>query len=245
MRLAHLVATVIKTTPLRPASLPGLQRRWQRHRMRRLHTKYQDATMIPRSAFLDNLWLCRRVADVAGCVIECGVWRGGMLAAMAEMLGPDRRYYGFDSFQGLPDAKLEQDGAWTVRRLATADRHPRGRLEAAQADAEATLRRSGPPVVHLVKGWFADTLPGFRPPSPVAVLRVDADLYESTWQCLDAFYPHVPAGGLILFDDYYSGWDGCPRAVHAYFALHQFAERIRESPAGVAYVIKGSREHIR
>jgi hypothetical protein len=243
MPLTRLVGNVLKMMPLTPASLLGLQRRWQRHRARRLHAKYRDATMIPPSVFLDNLWLCRRLAAVDGCVIECGVWRGGMLAAMAEVLGPDRRYYGFDSFQGLPDAKLEQDGAWAVQRLATADQHPRGRAEADQADAEATLRRSGVPAMHLVKGWFADTLPGFLPSPPIAVLRVDADLYESTWQCLDALYPYVVPGGLILFDDYYSGWDGCPRAVHAYFALHQLAERIRQSPAGVAYVVKGSIEH--
>jgi O-methyltransferase len=90
----------------------------------------------------------------------------------------------------------------------------------------------------LVRGWFKDTLATFVPPAPIAVLRLDGDWYESTWQCLEALYPHVAPGGLIIIDDYYA-WDGCARAVHAYLAQHQLAERIRQSRAGVAYVVKG------
>ncbi len=41
---------------------------------------------------------------VKGCVVECGVWRGGMSAGMAEVLGPDREYFLFDRFEGLPPA---------------------------------------------------------------------------------------------------------------------------------------------
>jgi hypothetical protein len=36
-------------------------------------------------------------------VIECGVWKGETIAGMAEVLGADREYFLFDSFQGHLD----------------------------------------------------------------------------------------------------------------------------------------------
>jgi hypothetical protein len=101
------------------------------------------------------------------------------------------------------------------------------------------MRRAAVPNVRFVKGWYQDTLSGFVPPAPIVVLRLDADWYESTRQCLQALYPHVARGGLILIDDYYS-WDGCARAVHEYLAQRDAQERIRRSPAGVAYLVKAT-----
>lgn len=98
------------------------------------------------------------------------------------------------------------------------------------------MARAGVRTPTLVRGWFRDTLPGFMPAEPIRVLRLDADWYESTRDCLAALYPRVAPGGLILLDDYYT-WDGCTRAVHEYVAGQ---DRIRQSPHGVAYILKGS-----
>jgi hypothetical protein len=75
----------------------------------RLYEKYSSYTMIPKNTFIENLKLCRNLSTIHGCVVECGVWRGGMIASIAEILGKDRNYYLFDSFEGLPEAK-EIDG---------------------------------------------------------------------------------------------------------------------------------------
>lgn len=66
-------------------------------RHRRLYEKYKDRTMVPFESFAHNLELCERFGDVEGAVAECGVWKGGMSAAMAEVLGAERTYYLFDS----------------------------------------------------------------------------------------------------------------------------------------------------
>ena len=39
--------------------------------------------MIPESIYKDNLVLAERVRNIPGCVVECGVWRGGMIAGIA------------------------------------------------------------------------------------------------------------------------------------------------------------------
>ena len=94
--------------------------------------------------------------------------------------------------------------------------------------------------VTLVPGWFSETLPGFAPPEGIAVLRLDADWYESTKQCLDALYAQVVPGGVILIDDYYT-WEGCTKAVHDYLSEAKLSDRIRQSRiGGVCYIVRGA-----
>src|SRR5215213_10467483 len=44
--------------------------------------------------------------DIEGDIVECGVWRGGSMAAVARTLAAlesfDRRLYLFDTFEGMP-----------------------------------------------------------------------------------------------------------------------------------------------
>lgn len=210
-------------------------------RLARLHRKYRAYTMIPWWAWRDNLALCLAHARAPGCLVECGVWRGGMSAGMAEVLGPGRRSYLFDSFEGLPPADAEKDGARAVTYQAEPggpDYHDNCRAE--QAYAEAAMALAGATTVHLVPGWFNVTVPAFVPPEPIRVLRLDGDWYASTKVCLESLYPHVAPGGLILPDDYFA-WDGSARAVHEYLGQqpgHQ--DRVRQTPRGVAYILKGT-----
>jgi len=105
--------------------------------------------------------------------------------------------------------------------------------------AETAMQRSGVPDYRLVKGWYKDTLRAFKPPASIAVLRLDCDWYEPTTQCLEALYQHLLPGGLLLLDDYYT-WDGCVRAVQDFLARASLPERIRQSPHGIAYIVKGT-----
>jgi O-methyltransferase len=57
---------------------------------------------------------------------------------------------------------------------------------------------------------------------------LDADWYDSTITCLEAFGKHVAPGGVILIDDYYT-WDGCSKAVHDYLSRHTLPWRIRQA----------------
>jgi O-methyltransferase len=78
---------------------------------------------------------------------------------------------------------------------------------------------------HIYKGWFQDTLKTARFGHGIAILRMDADWYESTMQILVNLFDSVNRGGVILIDDYFT-WDGCARAVHDYLSKNICAERI-------------------
>jgi len=153
---------------------------------------------------------------------------------MADVLGSDRYYYLFDSFQGLPPAK-EIDGAALVAWQNTS------RLKSittivlpVRSGARKAMEQSKARTFELVQGWFKDTLPGFKFKEPIALLRLDGDLYESTMVCLDAAFNQVVLGGLILIDDYHT-WDACSRAVHDFLSRRSAVERI-EQTGSLAYI---------
>ena len=86
-----------------------------------------------------------------------------------------------------------------------------------------TISRATDYAIH--KGWFNTTLTAFQAEDGIAILRLDADWYDSTIECLEHLFPQVNGGGLILIDDYYT-WEGCSKAVHDYLSRHKSRCRI-------------------
>ena len=87
-----------------------------------------------------------------------------------------------------------------------------GRFAASVKDVEGILfsrLKINRDSVHIVKGWFQDTLPAFKDEiGPIAILRLDGDWYESTKCCLEHLYEQVVPGGYVIIDDY-GCWGGC------------------------------------
>jgi O-methyltransferase len=164
---------------------------------------------------LQGLSMCGypRLADLQRCVetivaegiegdlIEAGVWRGGasiLARATLDSLGEtDRAVWLADSFQGLPPPDAE--GFPEDREM---DLHAIDFLAVSQADVRANFARLGlDHDVRFVEGFFSETLPALRG-NRWALIRLDADMYESTWQTLEALYPGLAQGGYVVFDDY-------------------------------------------
>ena len=200
-----------------------------------LYRKYNDFTMVPEAIFVDNLKLIYKFQDLNGCLVECGVWRGGMSAAISETL-PNRKTYLFDSFEGLPDAQdIDGEAAKDWQQNINSP-HFYDNCKAEMEFAKTAMNKSKSNY-SLVKGWFKDTLPNFDFNEPIAVLRLDGDWYESTMDCLIHLFPKVVDGGLIILDDYYT-WDGCSRATHDFLSKNSSKSRLHETNMGVAYIIK-------
>lgn len=195
--------------------------------------------MIPRPMFIDNLRVVSMAFHVPGCVVECGVWKGGMSAGIAAVLGPRRTYYLFDSFEGLPPAQ-PIDGASAIAWQNAPDKPGYyDNCSAGEEHARRAMKAARAQTVHIVKGWFNDTIPSFSPKEPIAVLRLDGDWYESTMVCLDHLFDKVSPGGVIILDDYYS-WDGCSKATHDFLSRRSAVERIR-ALGSVCYLIKSGK----
>jgi hypothetical protein len=75
-----------------------------------------------------------------------------------------------------------------------------------------------------VKGWFKDTIP-VADIEQISVLRLDGDMYESTWLVLTHFYPKLSQGGFIIVDDY-GALPNCRAAVNDFRAKHSITSPI-------------------
>jgi hypothetical protein len=73
-------------------------------------------------------------------------------------------------------------------------------------------------------GQFSDTLPTLDT-GPLALIRLDGDLYESTYVALENLYPKLSPGGFLIVDDY-GVFEPCRRAVHDYRSRHEIAAPI-------------------
>jgi O-methyltransferase len=202
-----------------------------------LYRRFQPHTMIKRALFWRNLELAWQFREVPGLIVECGVWRGGMSAALASVLGPRRSYYLFDSFEGLPAPKEIDGPAANAWSQDTTGEYYHDNCRADLERAATAMRMAGVASPRLVKGWFSDTLPTFNPEEPIAILRLDGDWYDSTICCLENLFHRVQPGGLIIFDDY-CVWDGCTRAVHDFLSSTGASEPLRQFANEISYMIK-------
>lgn len=73
--------------------------------------------------------------------------------------------------------------------------------------------------IRILEGWFKDTL-YTSDIKKLSLLRLDGDMYCSTYEALDALYDKVSIGGYIIIDDYGTKLGACKKAVHDYLFEH-------------------------
>jgi O-methyltransferase len=170
--------------------------------------------------------------DIAGDIVECGVWRGGSMMAVARTLlaqgSSGRELWLYDTFAGMT-APGEHDvdfdgtpaGAEFSRRRITDDSS--SWASASLETVRSNLLSTGYPesLVHLVPGRVEKTIPRSSPPT-IALLRLDTDWYASTRHELEHLYPRLVQGGVLIIDDY-GHWQGARRATEEY--LDRVAQR--------------------
>lgn len=200
-----------------------------------IYEKYKQFTMIPIEVYVDNLLLCNNINSIDGCIVECGVWRGGMIAGIYDYIKEKRKCFLFDSFEGLPLVK-ENDGEAAKIWQTTNDGVGLDNCKAEISFAEKAMELANSKKHNIIQGWFEDTIPNIKIEQPIAILRLDGDWYDSTMICLENLYPSVVENGLIIIDDYYA-WDGCARAIHDYLSKNNLPLRISQSKNGVCYII--------
>jgi O-methyltransferase len=201
----------------------------------RQYLKFKEFTMISAEEHAATLGLAERSKGISGCVVECGLWHGGTAASLVSVRGAGRKYFSFDSFDGLPPAN-EIGGPEAMRWQSQGSPDYLDNRAAPAEFANRAMKLSGATRCHLIKGWFYTSMRNFDGNDPIAFLHLDADWCDSTMVCLERFFDQVNEGGLIVLDDYYTR-DGGSRALHDFLSSRSAPERI-ESRGPLCFVEK-------
>ena len=191
--------------------------------------KFAHEKLAGAMAFKSRHLLCRDILPPPplgkdDLFLEFGVFKGDSINRFAELRN-DVRWYGFDSFEGLPEAwgKGARKGYFSLGGVAPPVRHN----------------------VTLIKGLFENTLPDFvkqHGHQKVAFLHVDCDIYSATKTIFDNIGALLQPGCIILFDELfnYRDWeDG------EYKAFSEYVAKSGCSFEYIAYVNAGTQVAIR
>lgn len=150
---------------------------------------------------------------IQGDLIEIGVFKGGVIMAMAlkcKQLKSDRKIYAFDTFSGMTtpsDFDVNHQGSNAKDCID----QPNVLCSSSLEDTKANIEKTEYTNIEYVVGDIVQTDIS-KIPDAIALLRLDTDWYESTKFELTHFEPSVTQGGFIIIDDY-GHWNGCRKAV--------------------------------
>ena len=140
--------------------------------------------------------------DLPGDVAQVGVYRGASAGFIAE--AARKRVHLFDTFEGLPPGTSADQGADTFK------------------DTSVEMVREYLKAYDVVcyKGFFPATAGPIKD-RKFCFVYLDADLYQSTKDGLEFFYPRLSPGGAIVIDDLDSKeWLGVRQAVDEFDSAH-------------------------
>lgn len=173
---------------------------------------------------------------IKGDIVECGVWRGGMMQIVARTSLAERQknpnidlrdLWLFDTFDGMPTPTHDHDRDMykSEHAIIKLRREPKigfngeptiwcfADLTDVQRGMSSTQYDQSR--IHYEKGMVESTLAN-PPLEQIAILRIDTDWYSSTKLALKNLFSLVSRGGLIILDDYES-WEGARMAVDEFF----------------------------
>ena len=169
-------------------------------------------------------------AGIQGAVVECGVWRGGSMMAVARTLKSlgveDRDLFLFDTFEGMSEPGIHDVATTGETAKELMDRSSRTQEDLVwcyapldQVKRAMALTNYSEARMHFIPGRVEHTITEAAP-DKIALLRLDTDWYESTRHEMEQLFPRLSRGGVLILDDY-GHWQGARRAVDEYFQGHQ------------------------
>lgn len=159
--------------------------------------------------------------DISGDFIEIGVYKGGIIMAMALkclQLGVTRTIYAYDTFSGMTNP-TDVDESITKLKAKDAMNMEDTFCFSSLEETRNNIEKTSYPHVIFCKGDVTKTEIETIP-KEIALLRLDTDWYESTKFELDFFEPNVVKKGVIIIDDY-GHWKGCKKAVDEFLLTRE------------------------
>lgn len=181
--------------------------------------------------FLAHTELFKMTLDVPGDIAELGVFRGLGLMTWANLLeaycigNRTKTVYGFDNWRGFTgfspeDGASDEASQKSLGGFSPAPHHQELLEAIAIFDADRFV--SWKPRIKLVDGNIEETAGRFAEENPgvrFSLIHFDCDLYAPTKAALEAFWPLLSRGGVMLFDEYgIPNWPGETKAVDEFLA---------------------------
>jgi hypothetical protein len=178
--------------------------------------------------FLALYELFKRVLNIKGSIVECGVFQGfgimtwAKLSALLEPVNLTRRIYGFDSFSGFPSLSKE-DSTEFSNHIKEGDLYADSYEEIMELASinDSTRFLGHVPKVKLIRGDATMTIPKFITEHShilISLLFLDFDLYEPTLVALKHFAPRMAKDAVIAFDELDNPlWPGETQAMLEFF----------------------------
>jgi O-methyltransferase len=177
--------------------------------------------------------------DIEGSFVECGVYKGGSVMNMAlTQLNYNRKVhiYLYDTFEGMTP-QTEHDVNHMGVPAARILKNPSKMCVCSLEDVKKNLSLTTYPkeFLHFRKGDVATTLKSDLP-EKISLLRLDTDWYESTKVELEALYPRLAPGGILILDDY-GYWKGARKATDEYFSSIGIKPKFEAIEPGISAVL--------
>jgi len=144
-----------------------------------------------------------------GCYMEFGILNGEcMIDAYRQFRGMTSHFYGFDSFEGLPELSNEDQFSAKLTPIFSKGNYTSMKQEFVRESILSSCRMLSEELT-LTKGFFNESLPAFSSSAennkvkPINIAYIDCDLYSSTVDVLKFIEDKVVSGTWILFDDYW------------------------------------------
>ena len=148
--------------------------------------------------------IAKSQSKLDGDMAEVGVYQGGSAKLIAEVKN-EKELYLFDTFEGLPKVS-EKDTHFGTSYWKTGE-FSNTSLE----NVENYL--SNYKNIYCYKGKFPETSEAIKT-KKFSFVHLDVDLFQSTIDCLEFFYPRMINGGIILTHDYHT--DGVKQAFNEF-----------------------------
>jgi hypothetical protein len=171
--------------------------------------------------------------NIPGDFVECGVWKGGSMMAIAETLKylnvTDRHLYLYDTFAGMTAPtdedvdQLDRDAASQLNQDINQKTESVVWAYSGLEEVKSNIARTNypPSFIHFIEGDILKTIPATIP-KQIALLRLDTDWYASTKHEMEHLFPILESKGIIIIDDY-GFWKGSRKAVDEYLSQHGIA----------------------
>lgn len=163
---------------------------------------------------------------VDGAVLELGCHMGltsVYIRRVLDRLKSKKEMHVYDSFEGLPEKKLEDTTATNARFLnGSMSVNEEALIE------KFKIEKLKVPIIH--KGWFKDV----DYPERISFVFLDGDFYQSILDGLTKVVPHMSPGGIICIHDY--KWDMLPGVEKACLKYFGDPSRVKEEFQGLGVV---------